>query len=162
MLSIIVAFDKNQLIGKENKMPWYYPEDFQYFKEITTGKIVVMGSRTYQSILDLLHKPLPNRQNIVITSKKDKYKDVECYDSVEHFLDVYQNRTDEIFVIGGKSIYQQFIDAVDRLYITHINQEFSGDTYFPLYNKNFFELVSQKKNGDLNFCIYERKVKAHE
>lgn len=162
MLSIIVAFDKNQLIGKDNKMPWHYPEDLKYFKKITWEKKVVMGSHTYQSILDYLNKPLPNRHNIVITSKKDKYPEVECFPSIDLFLRQYQKSSEEIFIIGGKMIYEQFIDIVDRLYITHINKTFEGDTYFPHFDKDDFKLIHIKTEGELSFSIYERKVHNNE
>ncbi|QVK19553.1 dihydrofolate reductase [Mycoplasmatota bacterium] len=162
MLSIIVAFDKNQLIGKDNKMPWHYPEDLKYFKEVTWGKKVVMGSNTYQSILDYLHKPLPNRHNIVITSKKDKYPEIECYESIEHFLRQYHKSTEEIFIIGGKMIYEQFINLVDRLYITHIDKTFEGDTYFPHFDKEDFKIINKKSREELSFIIYERKVQDNE
>ncbi len=162
VLSIIVAIAKNNIIGYNNKMPWHYPEDLQYFKEVTWGKKVVMGSRTYESILNTLHKPLPNRHNIVITHNKDKYKDVECFGSVEEFLTKYRNSPEEIFIIGGRIIYEQFLNFVDKLYITHINKEYPGDTYFPKFDSNDFKLIKEKASGELLFCIYERKVLAHE
>ncbi len=162
MFSIIVAFDKNQLIGKNNKMPWHFPEDLKYFKKVTSGKKVVMGRKTYESILNYLKKPLPNRHNIVITSKKGKFPEVECFHRVEDFLNKYNNRSEEIFIIGGKSIYKQFINIVDRLYITHIDQAFEGDTYFPPFNIDDFKLIKKKTQGILSFCVYERKVYHYE
>lgn len=158
MLSIIVAFDKNQLIGKDNKMPWHYAEDLKYFKEVTIGKKVVMGSKTFQSILGYSHKPLPNRHNIVISSKCELYQEIECYSSIEQFLKHNESSDEEIFIIGGKTIYEEFINKVDRLYITHIDKEFIGDTYFPKFNYNDFRLLSEKIIDELRFCIYERKV----
>ncbi|MDF2699329.1 MAG: dfrA [Haloplasmataceae bacterium] len=165
MLSIIVAFDKNQLIGKSNIMPWHYKEDLKYFKEKTMGKKVVMGSNTFNSILSYNNKPLPGRKNIVITrniAKYNEYSDIECFDQISNFLNTYQNVNEEIFIIGGKAIYEQFINYVNRLYITHINKEFEGDTYFPKFNYADFDLINQNEIGELNFCVYERKVKSHE
>ncbi len=159
VFSIIVAFDKNQLIGKNNKMPWHYPEDLKYFKKITTGKKVVMGSNTYKSILSYLHKPLPNRHNIVISSKCELYQDVECYSSIEQFIKQYKATKEEIFIIGGKTIYNYFINFADRLYITHIDKEFNGDTYFPDFKYDDYKLLTKKTIDELCFCIYERKVK---
>lgn len=161
MFSIIVAFDKNRLIGKNNKMPWHFPEDLKYFKEITLNKKVVMGNNTFQSILQYLDKPLPNRHNIVIT-RKHHYDFVECFSSIDLFLKKYLNSKEEIFIIGGKMIYEQFIQIVDRLYITHINKEYEGDTYFPNISYQDFELVSEKKIDELRFCVYERKVINHD
>ena len=157
MFSMIVAFDTNKLIGKDNKIPWYYPEDLKYFKEITWGKIVVMGSKTYESIINRLNKPLPNRHSIVITRKKEKYPEVETYSSIECFINKYRNTNEEIFIIGGKQIYQQLIDYASKLYITHINEEYIGDTYFPDYNQADFKLISEKTNNKLRFAVYERR-----
>jgi len=162
MFSIIVAFDKFQLIGKNNKIPWHYPDDLKYFKEKTWDHKVVMGSRTYQSIINYLHHPLPNRHHIVITSKPVQYKEVECFSNIEEFLKQYQSTSEEIFIIGGRMIYEQLIDYADRLYITHINHTFEGDTYFPNYNKSDFKLISERTQGELTFCIYERKVHGDE
>lgn len=165
MLSIIVAFDKNQLIGKDNKMPWHYKEDLKYFKNVTTDKKVVMGSKTFLSIINYLHKPLPNRENIVFTKHKekyDKYSEIEFFDNINCFLAKYKKINEDIFIIGGKSIYEQFIDVVDRLYITHIEKEFKGDTHFPEFSYDDFRLVSEKKVDELRFCVYERKVMHYE
>lgn len=159
MLSIIVCFDKNKLIGKDNKIPWHYSEDLRYFKEVTWGKKVVMGSKTHESIIGYLHKPLPNRHHIVITRNPSKYPDIECYTSIEAFLEKYQNLDEEIFIIGGRQIYEQFLPYVDRLYITVIDAEHDGDTYFPRFNLDDFRLIKENKKGILNFTVYERKVK---
>lgn len=139
-------------------MPWHYPEDLQYFKAKTLHKTVVMGRLTYESILYSLGKPLPQRHNIIITKNQDLYPGVETYTSPEAFLEVYQNRPEEIFIIGGASIYRAFIDLVDRLYITEINVEYEGDTYFPQFNAEDFCLISAETLGDLTFKVFERKV----
>lgn len=162
MLSMIVAFDPNQVIGKGNVMPWHYPEDLKYFKEVTQFKTVVMGSNTFESILSTLKKPLPNRHHVILTRNKDKYQNLETYQNINDFLKNYQNKKEEVFVIGGAQIFNQLLPYVDRLYITHIKQEYEGDVYFPLYKKNDFELITEKLNGELRFCVYERKVKSNE
>ncbi|HEY8364496.1 MAG TPA: dihydrofolate reductase [Haloplasmataceae bacterium] len=157
MLSIVVAVDKNYLIGKDNQIPWHYTEDLKYFKNLTWGKKVVMGSNTYKSILSYLHKPLPNRESIVLTSKPEDYPNVQCFTSVEAFLDVYKDYPEEIFIIGGKKVYEQFINIVKRLYITFINESYEGDTYFPKFNMDDFQLISKKDIDKLSFCILERR-----
>lgn len=160
MLSIITCVDKNYLIGKDNKIPWHYSEDLRYFKEVTWGKKVVMGSKTHESIISYLNKTLPNRHHIVITRNPHKYPDIECYTSIEAFLSKYQNIDEEIFIIGGKQIYEQLIDYADRLYITYIDASYEGDTYFPKFNKNDFILIKDNKQGVLNFTVYERRMKS--
>lgn len=154
MLSIIVAFDKNQLIGNDNKMPWHYPEDLQYFKEVTSGRKVVMGSNTFHSIMGYLNKPLPNRESIVLTRKNHIHDEVKVFNSIDELLK--QNYEEEVFIIGGKTIYEQILPYVDRLYITHINNEFEGNVYFPVINWNKWEKVKEDNKGELSFCVYER------
>lgn len=154
MFSIIVAMSENKVIGKDNKIPWHYSEDLKYFKKITENKIVVMGSKTYDSIIGYLNKPLPNRRNIVITSKMDKYENVETYQSIDAFIDKYKDHEGEIFIIGGRSIYEQFMTYIEKMYITYIDKDFDGDTYFPDYDENEFTLISEEKNNELRFCVY--------
>jgi len=157
MLSIIVAMANNQVIGKDNALPWHYPEDLRYFKEVTLNKTVIMGSKTYDSILTSLKKPLPNRHHVILTRKGENYPGVETYASVDELLKVYQTKDEEVFVIGGASVYEQFLPFVNRLYITHINQTYEGDTYFPPIDKEAFVLVSERVSGELTFSIYERR-----
>ena len=156
MISIIVAIGKNNLIGKGNDLPWDYPEDLKYFRKVTSGKTVLMGENTFYSIVSRIGKPLPKRQNIVATLNKDfSYENVLVTYDLISFLK--EKHDEEIFVIGGKQIYQLALPYADRLYITHINKEHEGDVFFPTINYDDYELVSSDKNGDLNFCVYERK-----
>lgn len=159
MLSLIVAMDRNRLIGSHGDLPWHYPEDLRYFKQVTMGHRVVMGRRTYESILKRLGKPLPGRISILITRYPERYADVECYPSIEAFLERYGNCEEEIFVIGGAMLYEALLPYCQRLYITKIHRVFEGDTYFPSYDETAFELIHEKKQGDLSFCIYERRDK---
>lgn len=155
MLSIIVAFDNNQLIGNGNKLPWHYPEDLKYFKNVTSGHPVVMGSNTFYSIFNYLGKPLPNRKNIVISSKTKIHDDVEVYNSIDSFLNNYKD--EEVFVIGGKTIYEQLLPHTDKMYITHINKEFEGNVYFPNIVWSEWRKIKEENKGDLSFCVYERE-----
>ncbi len=160
MFSLIVAFDQNQLIGNGNKMPWHLPEDLKYFKQKTMNHKVVMGYNTYQSILSYLGKPFPNRDNIILTYDDFScdFSNVDKCLSIPDFLEKYRDLDEEIFIAGGKSIYEQMIKYCDRLYITHIDKEYEGDTYFPEFDYSEFNLVSENKDGILNFCVYERKA----
>lgn len=155
MLSIIVAMDKNGLIGKNNDLPWHYPNDLKYFKKITEGKAVLMGYNTYLSIFNRLGKALPNRLNYVLTHKTKLPGDGEIVDDINELINNYKQA--ELFIIGGKSIYEMFINQAARLYITHINKEYSGDCFFPQYDTNDFKLIATKVEGDLTFNVYERK-----
>lgn len=155
MIALIVAHDANGLIGKDGTLPWHYKEDLRYFKDVTSAHKVIMGRVTYDSILASLKKPLPNRENIVVS--RQNLKDARI--TLVHDLDAYlQNVSDDetVFVIGGKKIYTIALPYADRLYITHIDGVYEGDTYFPDYDKTQFKKISEKKTQNLTFAVYER------
>lgn len=154
MINIIVAIAKNNVIGKNNEIPWHYPEDLQYFKEVTMGKNVLMGSKTFDSIIKRLGKPLPGRNNIVLSRNKDfSYPGVTVINDLESFL---KSQTDDIFIIGGSSIYRQTLAYADKLYITFIDEEYEGDTFFPEIDFQNYQLIEKKERGKLTFCVYQR------
>ncbi len=155
MISLIFAMDKNNLIGKKNDLPWHYSEDLQYFKKVTTNKTVLMGKNTFYSIYDRLNKPLPNRKNIVITDDKTfKFDDVEVVYDLKLFLETA--RDEEVFIIGGKMVYESTLEYADRLYITHINKEYEGDVYFPKIDYSLYRVIKCEELGELTFKVYER------
>lgn len=153
MISMILAMDPSGLIGKDNDLPWNYPEDLQYFKYITLNKTVLMGVTTFESIVSRLNKPLPNRKSIVASLTEFSYPGVEVISDLEGFLQKTHN--EEIFVIGGKTIYEIAFPYADKLYITHIKKLYDGDTYLDL-DLNEFRLIKSDDNEDLNFSVYER------
>ena len=137
-LSIVVAMDKNRLIGKDNKLPWRLPADLAYFKKITTGKSIVMGRKTYDSI----GRPLPNRRNIVISrNSKTLITGCEVLTNIDEVLSITKDE-DEVMVIGGASLCEQLLPQVSRLYITKIEGKFDGDVYFPEYDESDWRQVS--------------------
>jgi|TARA_R110002126_G_scaffold3263_1_gene18499 dihydrofolate reductase len=164
--SLIAAVASNGVIGKDNDLIWYIPEDLKYFKHTTSGKPVVMGRKTFESIVDRIGKPLPNRRNVVITRQSDYDSlgaDVAC--DIKSGLSTAKQHTDgEFFILGGAQIYAETINLCDRLYITEIHQEYQGDSHFPAINKDIWQETSRKKqNGDASkdipnysFVIYER------
>lgn len=155
MISLIVAIAQNNVIGKDNQLPWHYKNDLKYFKEITTNHTVVMGRNTFESIINRNGKILPNRKNVVVTRNRNfKYKDVEVIHDFEEYLK--QDHKDEIFIIGGNQIFKDSFKYADRLYITHIHKDYDGDVFFPEYNQNDFKLISRNDDGELSFCLYER------
>lgn len=153
MISMIFAIDPTGLIGKNNDLPWDYPEDLQYFKYITLGKTVLMGVTTFESIVSRLKKPLPNRKSIVASLTDFSYPGVEVISDLESFLQ--KEHKEEIFVIGGKTIYEIALPYADRLYITHIKKVYEGDTYLDIDLSNF-KLIKSDDNEELNFAVYER------
>lgn len=156
MISIIVAIGKNNVIGKDNDLPWHYPEDLTYFKETTLNHAVLMGSKTFLSILTRLKKPLPKRRNIVVSRTLNyQHQDVEVIRDLETFLKTPHD--EEIFIIGGKQIYEVALNYADRLYITHINKDYDGNVFFPKIDYDKYQLISRRDVNELSFCIYERK-----
>ncbi len=159
MFSLIVAIANNNVIGLDNKMPWHYPNDLKYFKETTLNHKVVMGYNTYMSILDYLKKPFSNRQNIILSfeSFESDFDNVFVYDNLESLIEKYKNSEEEVFVAGGMTIYEQMLEHCERLYITHINKTYPGDAFFPTIDFSKFTKTSSKIDGELEFCVYERK-----
>ena len=157
MISLIFAMDINNLIGKDNDLPWHYSEDLKYFKNVTTGKKVIMGENTFYSIYNRIGKPLPNRENYVATLSEDfNYPGVNVVNDLITFLETIKRDSEEYFVIGGKKIYELSLPYADRLYITHINKAYEGNIYFPKINYSNYNKIKSDKVGELDFCIYER------
>jgi dihydrofolate reductase len=150
MISIIVAVSENGVIGKEGKLPWYIPEDLKHFKQLTSGNVVIMGRKTYESI----GKPLPNRLNIVITREKNSVID-GCI-TVNSIKDAIRKAgTDkEIFIIGGGEIYKKSLKFADKVYLTKIHQTIEGDTHFPTLSDKWKEINREDKNG-YSFITYD-------
>lgn len=156
MISLIVAIDPNKLIGNGNDLPWYYPEDLRYFKQITEHKTVLMGLETFRSILKRNGKPLPNRQSIIASLEPYSYPGVIVINDLLHFLQV--PREEEIFVIGGKTIYELSLPYANRLYITHIRKIHEGDVFFSKLDLSGFRLIQKDEREELTFAIYERNT----
>jgi len=131
MINIIVAYDKNLAIGKDNTLVWRQSADLKRFKELTTGHTVVMGRKTYESI----GRPLPNRRNIVITRQDIKIDGVEIINSIEDI----KNIKEDIFIIGGGEIYKSCLILADRIFATEIDCEIEADTWFPKIDNNWVE-----------------------
>ncbi|OIO19186.1 MAG: hypothetical protein COY69_00930 [Candidatus Magasanikbacteria bacterium CG_4_10_14_0_8_um_filter_32_14] len=156
MLSIIVAISQNNCIGKNNALPWDIPEDLKHFKDITNGHAVLMGQNTWESIPEKF-RPLPNRKNIVVTREKD-YKvpeNVEVYNSLDEALEKY--KTQDLFVVGGASIYAQTITKANKLFITEVHQFVDGDTFFPEIDKNVWQEARREDCNGFSFVQYSHK-----
>ena len=145
-ISMIAAMAENRVIGLDNKMPWHLPADLMFFKRITLGKPVIMGRKTFQSI----GRPLPGRKNIVLSRDKNIHiEGVSCVQTAEQALALVED-CDEVMVIGGATIYQQFLPQADRLYLTFIDFKTAGDTYFPDYQliADWQEVDREKHHAD--------------
>lgn len=151
-VAVIAAVSANGVIGQEGGLPWYYSEDLQYFKSVTMGSPVVMGRRTFESIVDRLGEPLPGRTNVVLTrSGLDTSEDVIVSQSLESGIDRAEELTDDTsYVIGGGSIFEQVIEdgLADRLVITHIDETYDGDTYWPGPAFENLEVLDRTRLGE--------------
>lgn len=149
-INIIVAVSQNKVIGKNGKMPWHYPEDLLWFKRQTFSHAVVMGSNTFKSI----GKSLKGRTNYVLSSKNINFDGAKTINSVNQVLNLNHKK---IFIIGGSQIYKQFLNYANFIYLTKINKNLAGDTFFDFDKSCFEEFFSQQaKNKDLIFKVYRR------
>ncbi len=164
MLSLIVAMAENNVIGSLNKIPWYMPRDLKHFSNTTKSHTVIIGRNTYESILARLGKPLPERNNIVVTRQTD-FSAPGCtvVNSLQNALKIAGDN-EEVFVIGGSQLYELALPLVDRLYITHIHATVDGDSFFPKFNIGDWNIISEehhkkddKNSLDSTYTVYERK-----
>jgi len=163
MISIIVAVSENLGIGRKNDLLWHLPEDLKRFKKLTYGNTIIMGKRTWES---LPRRPLPGRKNVVITDIPDEAFEgaVSAY-SIEDAVEKCE-KSEEIFIIGGGSIYRQFMNIADRLYITHVHRNAEADVYFPAIDPETWKVIEKEefkpendKGIPYTYVIYERSEK---
>lgn len=130
-ISIIVAIAENNAIGKNNQLLWHLPADLKHFKQITSGRSIIMGRKTYESV----GKPLPNRRNIVVTRQDIQIEGCEVVKSIDEGLALCKDE-DAVFIGGGAEIYRQAIDKTDIIYLTIVHKSFDADTFFPEIDYN--------------------------
>ena len=151
----IVAADEHWGIGKDNRLLVSIPQDMKFFRNETTGKVVIMGRKTLESFPG--GRPLPNRKNIVVTSAPIEGPD-ECITNLEEYIANNENTPEEIFVIGGGSIYTQFINHAKRIYLTEIDGEDNeADVFFPEFDKTKYQrtVLQTGTSGDLSYTMYK-------
>lgn len=155
-LSLIVAMGANRVIGVENDLPWHIPADLQRFKTLTMGKPCIMGRKTFQSIEARLKRPLPGRQNIVVSANGFSYPGVDVYSDLESAIEEtrYEFPDKEIMIIGGSSIFELALPIADRLYLTLIHRDYRGDAYFPSYDEALWrETEKDTREGDPSYSF---------
>ncbi len=163
-LSLIVAMAANHVIGVDNDLPWHLPADLQHFKSVTMGKPVIMGRKTFQSIVERIGRPLPGRPNIVVSSSFS-YPGVDVFPDLETAVSEarFEHSNTEVMIIGGASIYEQAINFVDRMYLTVIHRDYRGDAKFPEFDKAAWnEIEKDTREGDpaFSFITLARKKSA--
>lgn len=173
MIALIAAIAKNNVIGSKDGLPWYLPEDLKRFKQITLGKTVLMGRKTYESIIKRLGKPLPNRTNVVITRRENfsAPPEVKIFHSIYEALSALgqhpslgdgegrERSKEDIYVIGGAQIFNQTLPLAEKLIITHIHKAYPGDVYFPEIDFSKWQKTFEEPHADYTFAEYERKTK---
>jgi dihydrofolate reductase len=161
ILSHIAAIAKNKVIGTQGDLPWDIPEDMKFFREKTSGHIIVMGRKTFESF----PKPLKNRLHVVIT-RQESYKvpeGVHVFSNIDEAMAFCRTQTeqwsDEVFIIGGGEIYKQTLDQADQLYLTLIDKEFEGDAKYPDFEENFILSDKEDRPGEVpfSFCLFTKK-----
>lgn len=159
-LSLVVAMDKNRVIGIDGGLPWHLSTDLKYFRDITMGKPIIMGRKTYESI----GRPLPGRRNIVVT-RNDQLEAPGCdvVTSLDAALELVQD-VPEVMMVGGASLYLDTLLMADHIYMTEVHAEVEGDTWFPEIDQKQWREVSrtafsadEKNEYDYSFVVYERK-----
>ena len=157
---IAAVAEKDRLIGNGMHLPWHIPEDLKHFKQHTLGYPLVMGRRTFQSLVEQFGGPLPKRRNIILSTSGavDGYSNIETYASIDEAMHVL-NDEDRIFIGGGASIYAHFLPLADRLELTLVEGEYEGDTYFPPYEHligTLFSLEEERPKDGFRFMTYRR------
>ena len=162
MISLIVAIAQNNVIGGDNKLLWHISDDLKRFKKITSGNTIVMGRKTFESLPEVL----PNRKHIILTRDKNYTVDnpsVEVIHNINDIINNFKNSPVEVFIIGGGEIYNQFINSVDKIYLTKVFKNFEGDTTFPEIDYNNWNITfdseiftDEKSNINYQFINLEK------
>ncbi len=158
---IAALAEKNRVIGREGRLPWHLPEDLRRFKRLTMGHPLLMGRKTFESLLEQFGGPLPGRRHLVL-SRTRTYPDlanVEVYPSVEAALAAV-GTVPRLFIAGGANVYAQFLPRADRLELTLVEGNYEGDTFFPPYESligPIFEEVAVESHPGFRFVTYRRR-----
>ncbi|PIU15756.1 dihydrofolate reductase [bacterium (Candidatus Gribaldobacteria) CG08_land_8_20_14_0_20_39_15] len=166
IISIIAAVGRNRVIGNKNFLPWNLPVDLEHFKQLTLGKPIIMGAKTFESI----GRALPGRFNIVLAQSSD-YSATGCKiaTSIPKAIELAEQselgqKSNELMVCGGQSVYEQFLSLADKMYLTFVEGDFEADTFFPDFDKNgwqeierIFRPADEQNPYDLNFVVFTRE-----
>ena len=156
---LVAAVAENGVIGDDGGMPWHYPADLRHFKQTTTGHPVVIGRLTYESIVADLGKPLPDRTNVVLSSQDLDLPDGAVHaDGIDRALELAREAPggDTVYVVGGATVYEQFLDRADAMVLTEVPESPDGDTEFPAFDADAWTETDRREDGALAFVTYER------
>lgn len=153
MLNIIAAMTKDGVIGYDYGIPWNILEELAHFKDTTMGHPIIMGRTTYEFI----KRPLPGRENIVISSKLKPIKDITIVNNLDDALDIAQKHRTDTFIIGGERVFQDTIDIADKLYLSILKKNYKGNKFFPEFDKEDWRISVYNKFKDFDFFVYDRR-----
>lgn len=163
-IALIAAVADNGIIGVNGEMPWHIPADLKRFKHVTMGQPVIMGRKTYESIVAQIDGPLPGRTNIVLSrSRPDLPEDVHLAETLTEALQhatavcAADEAADRIFVVGGATVYEQFLPQADQLVLTEVHETYEGDTHFPDWNRSDWVERSREEHNRFSFVEYDRR-----
>ena len=163
MVTVIAAVAANRVIGSRNDLPWYLPEDLERFRELTKGHPVIMGRKTYESIIARIGKPLPGRAHFVLTRNPQEFvvpeqhqTQVQAVSSLDEAITLAQEIDKEVFVIGGEKVFEEAIPKADKLELTEVHKDYEGDAYFPEFDKSLWDKTSVD-HGEYSFSTYLKK-----
>jgi dihydrofolate reductase len=152
-LIAVAAMSNNRVIGSKGTLPWHFPEDLKFFKNLTSGHPVLMGRKTYESI----GRPLPNRQNIILSKTMNQPAlGTDLYKSIDDFIADFKDHSDPIFIIGGAQIYSTLMNMTREIYLTHIHMDYDGDAKFPSFETEFTLDKKELVNDQFEICHYLR------
>ncbi|MCX6708894.1 MAG: dihydrofolate reductase [Candidatus Woesearchaeota archaeon] len=140
------------LCGRDNRLPWHLSDDLKNFKKLTVGNTVIMGRKTFESI----GRPLPERNNIVISSSMPPAENITVAKTIEEALQKAESFSKEIFIIGGASVYAQSLPFADRLYLSFIKKDYDGDVYFPEFDMAEWKIENKTDYPDFELVIFAR------
>jgi dihydrofolate reductase len=150
----IAAMSQNRVIGRDNKLPWHLPEELKWFKRTTTGHVLIMGRRTFESI----GKPLPNRRTIILSQSGFSFPGLETVKDISEIE--IQNDPREFFIIGGAQIFAETLPLCSDLYLTIVKRSVEGDRFFPPFEKNFEQVERVLENSEFDIFHYRNKLLA--
>ena len=162
-IALIAAVADNGVIGRDKEMPWHFGEDLEYFKRTTTGHPVIVGRRTYETVVEALGEPFPGRTSVVLTTQSlDLPENAVVANSIEEAIDLAEadaadRGVDVAYVAGGGRVYEQFLPYATRLVLTEIHDAYEGDTRFPAFEDDEWVEVERDQREALDFVTYERR-----
>lgn len=154
-MTVIAAMSKDRVIGINNKMPWHISEESKHFRRTTTGHVVLMGRKTFESVGG---KPLPGRPHVIVSRTMPETDGVDVCRSLDEAIDRAKSYGKEVFICGGGQIYRELIPKADRMVLSYVEGDYDGDEYFPEFDEGEWEITKNDVHDKFTVVYYERKA----